>query len=533
MKTPPLYTDVHGKSMPGAKAGFASYSVEYKRFSHRWRRIGIGLQVLLVAVLVTVLAGCGVKTVDVQDPFMATANVPRGPVYLPDDDGRPLTIAERAAFSSTGDFDRRLTVDEQADVLRHFKNLVHENRRTVELTVSRANTYLPLVRSVMRENGLPAELAYLPFVESNYNPLALSRSGALGMWQFMPPTGRQYGLSQDGWVDERRDPVAATRSASRYLSRLYGEFEDWHLAVSAYNAGEGKIGRGLKAAGAKTFFELRQRDAYIQDPKLQMTEENKQYLPKFLAVCKIMRNLELLGFAPLRPSTDVMREVAVKPGTDLLAFSRALGMDWETFMQYNAGYLRYIAPPDRVTTAYVPAGAQSQAVAWLESAPRAGKEYAQCTPYTVSSNETLAGIARKKGVTVAELTKVNPNIASLRAGQVLLVPPAKRVEKPAAVAKAGGKSGSKADSKVLAAAKVSGKQGTVKNTTPRKTTVADKSQAPQKSAKGNATYQVQQGDTLWAIARKFNVPPHDLLAYNNMTVATQLQPGDVVKVLSR
>lgn len=516
MKTIPLYTDVKSKSMLPSCAESLVYAREYTRFSRIWRRAGLCIQVLLLVVMLAILSGCGAKTVDVQDPFMATANVPRGAVYLPDDDGRPLTSAERTAFASTGDFDRRLTVDEQADVLRHFKNLVHENRRTVQVTVKRANTYIPLVRNVLRENGLPAELAYLPFVESNYNSLALSRSGALGMWQFMPRTGRYYGLSQDGWVDERRDPVAASQSAARYLSRLYNEFSDWHLAVSAYNAGEGKIGRGLEAAGAKTFFELRQRDIYIQDPKMKMTEENKQYLPKFLAVCKIMRNLELLGFEPLRPSTDAMREVAVKPGTDLLAFSRAMGLDWDTFMVYNAGYLRYLSPPDRSTRAYVPAEMQGKALAWLESAPRAGKEYARCTPYTVSPNETLSGIARKKGVTVAALSRVNPNVGALKPGQVLLVPPApqaKREAKATAVAKA---TGNKASSSVAASKSTAGR-----------------GQASKAGQKGGVTYQVQQGDTLWAIARKFNMPPHDLLAFNNMTVSTRLQPGDVVKVQSK
>ncbi len=119
---------------------------------------------------------------------------------------------------------------------------------------------------------MPAELAYLAFVESGYNPLARSRSGALGMWQFIPSTGKAYGMEQNWWLDERKDPYQATRAAAAYLSRLYTLFNDWHLAITAYNAGEGKISRGLAATGAKTFFELRNRNAAIGDPRDRLNE---------------------------------------------------------------------------------------------------------------------------------------------------------------------------------------------------------------------------------------------------------------------
>lgn len=522
------------------------------------------------------LAGCGSKNVDVADPFVASQNVLRSPVFLPDDDGKPLTAAEKAAFMSTGDFDRNLTTEELTDVLRHFKNLVHINRRTVEVTVSRANLHIDNIHKVLRENNIPSELAYLPFVESNFNSLALSPSGALGMWQFMPRTGRYYGLSQDSWIDERRNPLEATRSAANYLAKLNRDFNDWHLAVSAYNAGEGKIGRGLSATGAKTFFELRRRDASIADPKDKMSEENQQYLPRFLAVCKIMRNLKKLGFQPMQPVKVDLCEVEVKPGTDLLALSRAVGMDWEKFMRYNSGYLRYLSPPERTSSAYVPVHMQGAAVAFLSTSPGLPKDYANWRPYRVQAGDSAYSIARRQGITLASLQSANPKLGMIKPGQVLMVPPAgskmqaaptmlaaasaepesgtsrknTRQESAKAPAKELAK-GSAKTSVVIAALEKSEKTVAKKSEskastpvavktstpTPAKAAPAVKASAPDKAAAPVAvaqsrSYTVQQGDTVWNIARKLQVKPHALLAMNNLDISVKLKPG-VTLVVAR
>lgn len=507
-----------------------------------WRAVALPL------VAVALLSGCGSKNVDVADPFVASQNVPRSPVFLPDDDGKPLSAVEKAAFMSTGDFDRNLSSDELADVLRHFKNLVHVNRRTVEVTVSRANLHLDHMHRVLRENNLPLELAYLPFVESNFNSLALSPSGALGMWQFMPRTGRYYGLSQDSWVDERRDPLAATRSAVKYLGKLNRDFNDWHLAVSAYNAGEGKIGRGLDASGASSFFELRRRDDAIADPKDKMSEENQQYLPKFLAVCKIMRNLDKLGFQPLQPVKVDLREVEVKPGTDLLALSRSVGMDWEKFMQYNSGYLRYLSPPDRTSRAYVPAHLEGTAVAFLRTAPGLPKDYANWKPYRVQPGDSAYAIARKQGITLASLETANPKLGMLRPGQVVMVPPAgagsKMKAAPATMmaavsvepeSRASKKNASREAVKapvVLTALKKS-EAAVSKKTEPVSRPDAVKNSTPAKAATSvaqNASYTVQQGDTVWKIARKLQIKPHTLLSLNNLDISVKLKPGETLVV---
>lgn len=488
------------------------------------------------------LAGCGSKSMEVSDPFVASQNVPRSSVFLPDDDGKALTAAEKAAFFSTGDFDRNLTTEELTDVLRHFKNLVHINRRTVEVTVSRANLHIDYMHRVLRENNIPLELAYLPFVESNFNSLALSPSGALGMWQFMPRTGRYYGLSQDSWIDERRNPLEATRSAAKYLVKLNRDFNDWHLAVSAYNAGEGKIGRGLTATGAKTFFELRRRDGSIADPKDRMTEENQQYLPKFLAVCKIMRNLDKLGFQSLQPVRMDLREVEVKPGTDLLALSKAVGMEWENFMHYNSGYLRYLSPPERSSRAYVPAHLEGTAVAYLRSARGLPKDYAAWKPYRVQPGDSASSIARKRGITLAALERANPRLGTFSPRQVLMVPPtgAKMKDTPSPTtvvtsskkyAKAISKETVKAE-KVKKSVPKAMTQVAVKTSTPGKAAPAAKASAPSpKAASTRSTaYTVQQGDTVWNVARKLQIKPYDLLTLNNLDISVKLKPGETLVV---
>ena len=141
----------------------------------------------------------------------------------------------------------------------------------------------------------PEDLAYLAIVESGYKPEAFSHAGAAGAWQFMPSTGKKYGLDQDKWTDERLDPYEATEAAASYLQKLYDDFGDWPTAIAAYNAGEGKMQRALEGSGSRNFFEVRERNETLPE-KTRLREETKQYVPRFLAVTKIMRNLPQLGF---------------------------------------------------------------------------------------------------------------------------------------------------------------------------------------------------------------------------------------------
>ncbi len=169
-------------------------------------------------------------------------------------------------------------------VLRFQKDL----RGFMAGSLERAQWYLPAVKGLLAERGLPAELAYVPIIESGYRCNAVSSSGAVGPWQFMRPTGRRYGLVINRTKDERRDPIRSTRAAARYLSDLYRRFGDWQLALAAYNGGEGQVEAALKRSGARSFWKLAP----------YLPAETRQFVPRVLAAARIGKSPERYGFTP-------------------------------------------------------------------------------------------------------------------------------------------------------------------------------------------------------------------------------------------
>lgn len=375
-------------------------------------------------------AACGTKTPSIAENENDTLVSTKDSTYedynlVLDDDGIDLLKPEESAFNSRGELDKNLTASELREVQIYYKNYLHKSRITIERFMYRALPYLAYTREVFRSRGLPEELAFLAFIESGYNPWAVSRSNAVGMWQFMAPTGRQYGLVQDWWMDERRDPYKATHAAADYLIVLYGYFDDWLLAVAAYNAGEGKIGRALKATGAKTFFELSEKNHTMKTGKLRLKEETIQYVPRYLAMVKIMRNFEALGFKPeahkLTGGKSMITvpavEIKAKPGTDLASVAKELGMDWASFSAYNPAFRRYITPPDRETKFYVPYNIQQKAIAASKSTTNVG-----WSTYKVARGDTLSKVSKRTGVPVRVLRQSNLKSEPLRVGAYLRVP---------------------------------------------------------------------------------------------------------------
>ena len=148
-------------------------------------------------------------------------------------------------------------------------------REVVNLWVGRAGRYLGMIRSVLRSRDLPEELAYTAMIESGFNPLAVSRAGAKGMWQFMAGTARRYGLRVDHWIDERLDPEKSTVAAASYLRDLYNMFGSWNLAQAAYNAGEVKVSRAMRATGSSDFWTLARTN--------HLRTETKEFVPQIHA----------------------------------------------------------------------------------------------------------------------------------------------------------------------------------------------------------------------------------------------------------
>ena len=141
-------------------------------------------------------------------------------------------------------------------------------------------------KKMFADSGLPSDLAYLPLIESGFNPMAYSRAHAAGMWQFMASTGSRYGMRKDGWIDERRDFIKSTKGAISYLKKLYAQFGDWHIVLAAYNYGENGISNALSRATAKNFWHL------------LVPRETKNYVPEFIAALIIAKNPQCFGFSP-------------------------------------------------------------------------------------------------------------------------------------------------------------------------------------------------------------------------------------------
>lgn len=447
-----------------------------------------------------------------------------------------LTEAEEKALEAEVGFDFFLDAEETQAMENYFKMFTHTRRDTFEAWLVRSQQFLPYIRGVFEERGLPKDLIFLPFAESGFNAWAYSRAGAAGLWQFMPATGRHYGLRVDWWLDERRNPYKATKSAADYLEKLYNDFNDWYLALAAYNAGEGRVARALERSGHDNYFDL------IQGPYL--ARETRNYVPKFLAILKIMHNLEDLGFEPLDwNSAPEIKEVEIKPGTDLMALSRACGMNWEEFRKMNPAFRRQVAPPDSSVLAVVSKDQYQAALDFLDSPDAA--PYAGYQRYRVSRGDSWWRIARRFGVPVSVLKSVNNTRSNLlRIGQHVIVPAgASAIASNATAQDYARKRGTYIVQRGDTLSEIS-ERFRVKLSTlmasngissPRSLRAGQKLyipgpiQAQDQGAAREVHYRVRRGDTLWDIARRFGVGTSELQRWNNIS-GSRIRPGDRLRV---
>ncbi|MDQ7833211.1 MAG: LysM peptidoglycan-binding domain-containing protein [Desulfovibrionaceae bacterium] len=396
--------------------------------------------------------------------------------------GRPLTEQEKRALASRGEIQFDLDVRETEEVQTFLQYFSMEKRGTMERWLVRAEPHLAYVRAVMTSFNLPPDLVVLPFIESGYNSMAYSHAGAGGMWQFMPFTAKRFGLTVDWWEDERRNSYKATVAAAKYLTVLYQMFGDWHLALAAYNAGEGKVSRAMAKSGQQDFFDLAKNPALLK-------QETRHYVPKFLAVLKIFQNLDTLGFRPVNwQAGPTMKEVPVPGGTDLLAMAQAVGMDWELFHEANAGFRRQVSPPGRESTVYVPQAKFELAMAFLRN-PEAHSPAGYQT-YLAQSGETWWNISRRTGIPVAALREYNAQVPdALTSGTAIRIPA----------------SGSSKEAGLLAEFEDRG--------------------APSAKAPASGKHQVRKGESLQAIASRYGVSASELARANRLKTTSRLNIG--------
>jgi membrane-bound lytic murein transglycosylase D len=295
--------------------------------------------------------------------------------------------------------------------VQRFLDLFTGTRRDVmTLWVSRSGRYLAMIRDVLRSRGLPEELAYTAMIESGFKPDAVSRVGAKGMWQFMAPTARRYGLRVDGWVDERYDPEKSTDAAARYLSDLYKQFGSWALAQAAYNAGEMKVARAISKTGSSDFWTLAESK--------HLRRETKDFVPQIHAVTVIGRDPDRYGFEFEDHEPTVVDTVRVPPRTDLRRLASRIGVPFTTLRTLNRVLVRGVTPPGRPWQLRVPAGAGDTVmtalaprrpvrVARAASAGTKAEALAAAGIHVVRPRDTVSSIAKRYGVSVRDVLRWN------------------------------------------------------------------------------------------------------------------------------
>lgn len=361
-----------------------------------------------------------------------------------------------------------------------------ENAEFRAAMFDRSKLYLYFIVEEVEKRGMPMEIALLPAIESAYKPYAYSRAKASGLWQFIPSTGKLYGLKMNWWYDGRRDVIAATRAALDYLQKLHKDFDgDWHLALAAYNAGEGRVMRAVawnRKKGLPTTFEhLR-----------QLKPETKHYVPKLMAMVNLVAQPDKYGVTlPEIPNEPYFVKVDVGSQVDLGVIARLTEMEAQELHYINAGYMRWATDPDGPHRLLVPVDKKDVLLAGLSSLPE--KERVQWRHHQVRRGDTLHGIARRYNISVQAVKTANKLSSNLlRIGQSLLLP---------------------ISSSAPAAAP--GRAAPIR--------AAARSTQP-------VIHRVRPGDTLYGIARRYNVLVQQIAEWNVLDPADVLRLGQKLKI---
>ncbi len=371
------------------------------------------------------------------------------------------------------------------DVLRLLNFYQNRGREIMEEGLKRSGMYVPLFREIFREEGVPLDLVYMAHVESHFKPNAYSRAKARGLWQFMLGTGKMYGLRQDWWIDERSDIVKSTHAAAQHLRDLYERFENWDLAMAAYNVGSRRIDRVRRRYGKLDYWTMVKRR--------MLPRETRSFVPSILAALIIFRNPERYGFW-VEPDPPLQFEtIDLKEQVDLRVVADEIDVRVADLFALNPELRRGITPfHDEDYKLKVPLGKADLLKERLAVLPKDRR--VQVRHHKVKRGETLGLIAQRYRSSVTAIAQVNRirNVHRLREGQDLLIP------------LAGGYSAASA-------------ARSVKPTSP---------QLP-------ATHIVRRGDSLSRIAGSYRVTIRDLLLWNNLKVNQLIYPGQRIRILDK
>lgn len=428
--------------------------------------------------------------------FAAPNEEPQGPPALPpafaDPDDVPLPDPDLWHRIRVG-----FALDPLDTALVHEHEAWYSSRpEYIKRFVGRGSLYLHYIVEQVEKRKMPMEIALLPVVESAFTPRAYSTAKASGLWQFIPSTGKNYGLTQDWWRDNRRDVIAATDAALNYLQRLHDMFDSWELALAAYNCGEGCVGRAI-AYNQK-------RGLPTDYLSLKLPPETRNYVPKLFAVKNIVLAPTTYGIElDSVPDEPYFTTVDAPSRMDVKVAAKLAGMSEEDFVALNPAYNKPIAMAGKIV---LPIDRADDFKANLESYD---KPLVSWTTYSARRFESIDAIAKRHGLTGAQLRTANEHArldkkGRLRASGPILVPMKNGGAQPVRVATVSIPTVSSAVSPRPAA--------------PAKA----KSDAPESAPR---TYIVRAGDTIYSIAQRFNTAVAPLLAANKLTAKSVIQPG--------
>jgi membrane-bound lytic murein transglycosylase D len=402
-------------------------------------------------------------------------------------------------------------------VKSHVKAHVTRRRSSTEKIIKRSMVYFPIFEETFTRHNMPTDLKYLSIVESALNPRAVSPVGATGLWQFMKPTGQQYKLRINSQVDERRDPYAATDAAARYLADLYERYNDWNLAIAAYNCGPGRIDKAVKKSG---------KSDYWASCKY-LPKETQNYVPAFIGVAYAMNYYHLHNIYPEHPQYElqILDKIRVFDKVSFDKIAQVTGLTKETIHFLNPALNQSYVPsskkghivclPLTVMASFRAAVEHTEPVIFGSPAiQRYETEFSQVgvsttntfryeenkSIYAVQRGDNLGKIAQRYNVSVNDLRTWNNIKGSLlQVGQQLVIVEKVRIKE-----------------------QVAPKPTTPQNSNSTNTPIL--ALAPNKTQEVKH-YKVKRGESLWSIASKNQVKVQDLLRANKLKSAQKIEPG--------
>ena len=439
-----------------------------------------------------------------------------------------------------------ISLDDHPSVDKWIAYFTGPGRELMRTYLERSSRYLPMMKNVLRENQLPESLVYAALIESGFSPTARSRANAVGYWQFIAGTARHYGLKINRFVDERRDPVLSTRAAAEYFKKLYALFEDWHLALASYNAGEYRVNRAVLRNYSRNFWRLAEKRA--------LPSETRNYVPKFIAAARIASDPEKYGFFHLNQWPPLQYETtALSRPISLKKQAKEMNLPYEELRALNPAYKGEYAPVyAKDMYLRIPSGMKEQArLAAAKSGMKEPKSgYYDFYWYRVRRGDSLYKIARRNRITLAGLKREN----GIRRGSLIRVGQRLKIPASGTRSRRGGKARVKAAARNPSAVHIVRRGESLSRIArKRKISVADLRRANNLKGKiihpgqrlklssggkaattsggkaqnplNNRRHIVKQGDTLIGIAKKHRVRLVDLLNANSLDLNSVIFEG--------